>query len=76
VVLLDNLKTFKLSSGELEGLITTDVISGHRFYFGEASRPNTLTFCLTINGASLSKDMSQRVVPVVLDRPDYSGKLG
>lgn len=72
VVLLDNLKTTKLSWGELEAAITTDSISGHRLYHGEGRRPNTLTYALTLNGASLSRDMAQRCVIVKLARPKYS----
>src|SRR5262249_3608926 len=41
-------------------------------YAGDGSRPNTLTWCLTINGASLSKDMAQRCVIVKVARPVYS----
>ena len=48
------------------------MISGHRLYHGEGRRSNTLTWTLTLNGASLSKDLAQRVIVVVLDRPEYS----
>ncbi|MCI0376095.1 MAG: hypothetical protein L0215_00665 [Gemmataceae bacterium] len=72
VVLLDNIKSLKFSWGELEALITSDVISGHAMYEGEGQRPNTLTWCLTINGASLSRDMAQRCVVTKVKRPDYS----
>lgn len=69
VVLLDNLKTLKFSWAQLEALITNDVVSGHRMYFGEARRPNTLIVVITLNGASLSKDMAQRCVIVKVKRP-------
>jgi hypothetical protein len=72
-VVLDNIKSFKLSDADLESLITCDAVSGHRMYHGEAQRPNTLVYCLTINGASLSRDVAQRVIPIVLRRPKYSG---
>ncbi len=71
VLLLDNIKTLRFSWSELEGLITNDVISGHRMYAGEGRRPNTLTYCLTLNGASLSRDMAQRCVIVKVRRPAY-----
>jgi hypothetical protein len=71
VVLLDNLKTLRFSWAELEGLITSDVVSGHRLYAGEGQRPNLLTFCLTLNGATLSRDMAQRCVIVRLARPHH-----
>jgi hypothetical protein len=56
----------------LEAQITSDVISGHQLYEGEGQRPNWLIWCLTVNGASLSRDMAQRVVVIKLKRPDYS----
>ena len=68
---LDNVKTLKLSWADLEGLITADVISGRQLYQGEGRRPNTLTWFITINGASFSKDMAQRAVLIELARPDY-----
>src|SRR5262249_50399017 len=72
IVLLDNIKSLKFSWGELEGLITADTISGHQMYAGEGRRPNTLVWCLTVNGASLSRDMAQRTVAVMLKRPQYT----
>lgn len=72
IALLDNVKTHKFSWGELEGLITDSVVSGHRMYVGDGRRPNTLTVVITLNGASLSKDMAQRVVTIKLSRPKYS----
>jgi hypothetical protein len=72
LVLLDNLKTLRFSWGELEATITSDVISGHELYEGEGQRPNTLTWTMTINGASLSRDMAQRTIVVKLKRPNYS----
>jgi hypothetical protein len=74
LVLFDNIKTLRFSWAELEGLITNDVISGHRMYAGESRRPNTLTYCLTLNGASLSRDMAQRCVPVRVKRPPYQAR--
>jgi hypothetical protein len=73
VGLLDNLKSLKFSSANLEALLTAPTVNGHRMYCGDASRPNTLTWFVTQNGGSLSKDMAQRLVPVMLRRPDYSG---
>ena len=73
VVLADNVKTLRFSDAGLEGLITSDTISGHRMYTGEGCRPNTLTYCITLNGASLSRDMAQRCIPVHLRRPPHDG---
>lgn len=73
VVLLDNLKALRFSDAEIEGLITTKVISGHRMFHGEGRRPNTLLFFVTVNGASLSRDMAERCVPVRLKRPKHDG---
>lgn len=73
VVLIDNIKSHKFSSADLESLITCQTISGRQLYVGEGRRPNTLIWCLTINGASLSKDLAQRVVTIQLRRPSYRG---
>jgi hypothetical protein len=70
VALLDNVKTLHFSWADLEGLITNDVINGHRMFVGDAERPNTLTWFITLNNASLSKDMAQRCNIVRVKRPD------
>src|SRR5262249_23257416 len=67
--------TLKFSWSQFESLITQTAISGHQMYEGEGSRPNTLTTIITLNGASLSKDMAQRCVIIKLKRPKkYSAK--
>lgn len=72
IALLDNLKSHKFSWGEMEALLTDSVISGHQLYTGDAQRPNLMVFAMTMNGASLSRDIAQRVVPVTMGRPTYS----
>lgn len=72
VVRLDNVKTLRFSWGELENMITAGIISGHRMYQGEGRRPNTLVWSITLNGASLSKDMAQRSIVIKLARPRFS----
>jgi len=71
IALLDNVKSTRFSWGELEALITADTVSGKQLYVGEAARPNYLTWLITLNGASLSTDMAQRVVEVRLADPNY-----
>ncbi|QDU25597.1 hypothetical protein ETAA8_06670 [Anatilimnocola aggregata] len=73
IALIDNVKSTKWSWGEFEGLITSSTISGHRMYMGEGSRPNTITWCLTLNGANLSTDMGQRAVVIVIKKPRNTG---
>jgi hypothetical protein len=73
VALLDNVKTLRFSWADLEGLITNDTINGYRLYVGDGRRPNTLTWFVTLNGASLSKDLAQRSVIIRLKRPAYAG---
>lgn len=73
VVLLDNLKSAKFSHAELEGLTTNSEISGKRLYVGEASRPNTLLWCITVNGPAFVEDMAQRCVFIKLGKPTHSG---
>jgi len=74
VCLLDNVKTLKFSWSELEAWITAANIGGHKMYIGEASRPNNLTWFITLNGASLSTDMAQRSVIIKLRKPEHSAK--
>src|SRR5262249_38538861 len=64
-----NVKTLRFSWSELEALVTADVISGRRLYVGEGRRPNTLLWFITLNKASLSKDMAQRCVIIRVKRP-------
>ena len=73
IALLDNVKSWKFSRAEYEALVTAPTISGKRLYVGEASRPNTLTWVITLNGVSLGADMSQRSVIIEIDRPERSG---
>lgn len=69
ILRLDNIKTHKFSWAELESFITARSISGHGLYVGEVQRPNTFTCFITLNGASLSSDMAERVVTIKLGRP-------
>jgi hypothetical protein len=69
MALLDNIKALRFSWAELEGLITCSEISGRMLYVGEGTRPNLLNWTLTLNNASLSKDMAQRTIIVRLARP-------
>ena len=73
IALLDNVKTLRFSWAELEAMITAPEISGKRLYVGNATRPNNLTWIVTLNGASLSTDMAQRCVIVKLRKPEYTG---
>lgn len=68
VVIFDNVKSNKLSSQMVEALITSDQISGKLMYVGTRSRPNSFTYIFTLNDASLSQDMSQRVVRIKLKK--------
>lgn len=72
VALLDNVKSLKFSWADLEALVTGEQINGHQMYVGDAVRPNILTYIITMNGASMSKDMAMRCVPIHLSRPEYS----
>jgi hypothetical protein len=74
LVVIDNIKSLKFSWGELEKLITSDVISGRQLYTGNGQRPNTVTWCLTVNGASLSKDLAERSIPIMVRRPEYTAR--
>lgn len=70
---MDNVKSLRFSKGDLEGMITAPEIGGHRLYEGEATRPNTLTWYVTLNGANLSTDLAQRSVIIKIRKPERSG---
>jgi hypothetical protein len=71
IVRLDNVKTRRLSWAEIEALITTADVSGHGMYRGDSQKLNLYTLMLTVNGASLSKDLALRSVEIRLKRPVY-----
>ena len=72
ILTLDNVKTFRLSWAELEGFLTAPWVSGHDMYVGNGTTPNRYTLSITVNSASLSKDVAQRCIPIYLARPTYS----
>ena len=71
VGLIDNLKSLRFSSSDLEGLVTSEVISGRQMYTGEGRRPNTLQWVITSNQPALSKDLAQRSVIIRVTTPVY-----
>lgn len=73
VVLLDNIKESCLSSAVIESLITSNWIGGHKLNHGYIKRPNTITWAMTMNGLSLSRDLAQRTVVIKLDKPKKKG---
>jgi hypothetical protein len=73
VAVLDNVKSHRFSWAELEALITSPVVSGRALYVGESRRVNTLTWCITMNGAGLSTDLAQRAILIKLRAAAYDG---
>jgi hypothetical protein len=73
IATIDNVKTHRFSWAELEALITSPFISGHELYKGDGSRPNHLTWIITLNGVALSTDIAQRVVIIKIRKPQHSG---
>lgn len=70
VFLIDNVTGFYDSSA-LASIITMPVLSGMAPYGrNEESRPNDLTFCMTVNSATLGTDLVSRAVFVEIRRPD------
>jgi hypothetical protein len=70
VALIDNLKDYKFSWPPLESWITNDALNGHVMYHGDGTRPNTLTWFITLNRGSLSKDLADRSVVILVKRPE------
>ncbi len=73
IVRFDNVKSNRLSNGDLEGIITAPTISGHVMYEGDGGLPNDFTYIFTFNEVSFSKDMAQRAIPIRIARPVYCG---
>lgn len=72
LVLFDNLKGTRVSSTLIESYVTAPVVSGRRLYVGEGKRPNIITWVITANQPSLSKDLTQRSYPIRLTPPVYA----
>jgi hypothetical protein len=68
-----HVKKTKFSDQGIEALITAPEISGHKYFVGGGSRPNLLTWFITMNGPSLSRDLAQRTINIVLKRPNHTG---
>lgn len=64
LVFFDNVKGSRVSSQVIESLITASSISGKQFYVASGSRPNYVTWALTSNQPSLSKDLAKRSIPI------------
>lgn len=73
VMFLDNVKQPRFSWSEVEAMITAEQINGHEMYVGDGARPNTMVVAITLNGASLSKDLAQRCVIIKIGRPSHGG---
>jgi hypothetical protein len=71
VVLIDNVKSLRFSNPDIEGMIANEVISGRQMFVGEGSRPNLMTWVLTFNQPSVSKDFASRAVLIRIDSPVY-----
>lgn len=71
VARIDNLKSLRFSWADLEECLTSPVISGHEMFHGEGRRPNLLTWAITVNSPSVSKDIAQRAIVVKVRRPQH-----
>lgn len=73
VVLLDNLRG-KVAAfwPQIEEMVTQPDLSGRAMYVGEGCVPNLLTWVVTNNGATFSRDTASRLVAVRLVRPSAS----
>jgi hypothetical protein len=64
---MDNIKQ-RLTGGDIEGMITSNAIDGWKPYHGQASRPNYLTWYMTANTPSLSRDLADRAVVIKMGK--------
>jgi hypothetical protein len=72
LLVLDNIKSWKFSSADLEALITATEIEGHKYYKGGGSVPNHHVMVMTINQPCLSKDLAKRSIIIELALPANS----
>lgn len=63
LVFIDNLKG-RFNSSALESAVTLPTISGRQLYVGNATTPNSFTWCISANTPELSTDLSDRSVPI------------
>ena len=69
ILRLDNV-TGTLHSSNLAMLVTTGSISGRASYGrGEESRPNNLTYVVTVNGATVDTDIASRAYYIMVAKP-------
>lgn len=69
ILRLDNV-TGVLRSSNLAQLVTAGAISGRASYGrGEESRPNNLTYVVTVNGATVDTDIASRAYYIMVARP-------
>jgi hypothetical protein len=71
LVVFDNLKGTRVSNSLVESYVTADVISGRELYVGEGTRLNIITWAITANEPSLSKDLVGRAYPIRIIPPQY-----
>ena len=69
LVRFDNVKASKLSTADIEMLITSEEVTGHALYIGSQTIANRFTYVMTFNDPNLSKDLAQRSVIIKLKRP-------
>lgn len=72
LVVFDNLKGTRTSNSLIESYVTSEKISGRELYTGEGTRPNIITWTITANQPSLSKDFVGRAYPIRIIPPVYS----
>jgi hypothetical protein len=72
IISIDNVKSRRFSWADLESMITSQEIAGHRLWSGNGPVTNFHTFAITINGPCLAKDLAQRVVVIKLGKPSFS----
>lgn len=72
-VLIDNVKG-RVNSGQLEAWITGPTVEGKRMYHGGVRRRNDMTWILTANTASFSRDLAERSVIIQLGEPQTGGR--
>lgn len=70
MILIDNFKG-KLEGRDLEKFMTLPMISGHQMYKGQGKADNFFIWLANGNGITFGPDLTLRLFPIRIERPEY-----
>lgn len=73
-VVMDNVVA-RVVNRTLEGLLTAQTVTGWRPHHGQFSRPNDLTYYITSNRPSMTRDLADRSIVIKIGRPRHESSF-